>query len=186
MRRYGWQLNIIIASALLTLALLLGGQWIYRQQYQEKPLASNIKELQGVEGVTTGNRDGQVDIQMALGRVPDLQETYLEARKAAAATYGPDGFYLEVKGREGPEVDKAWYKVQYAVYEAARQGNFTDMAKTVEQEARLDGLDSWGLYVDDQNIYLQMHLGGQNLYRVVTVAAGSLQGAGAGAKGGSA
>ncbi|MGI9860331.1 hypothetical protein SDD30_02970 [Moorella naiadis] len=163
----GWRLHFVLLAALLSLSLLTGGQWAYRHFGQEKPLIGALEAVPGVQAVTMMPGTGYLEVQISLGPVTNLQQTYTELEEIIRGAYGQQPFKITLQDNPAPVLDRLWQASQYAVYEAAVQGNFTSMAARVGDLARQAGISGYALNIDDRNIYVEFRQGQNYLYRVI-------------------
>lgn len=163
----GWRLHFVLLAALLTLSLLTGGQWAYRHYSQEKPLTDTLKSDPAVQEATVNRTPDGLEVKVLLGRGADLPQAYRHVQETVYKLYGRQHVRLVVQDRRSPALESLWRESQFAVYEAAVQGNFTRMAATVEQLAHRAGIENYAVNVDDNYIYLQFSQGQAYLYQVV-------------------
>ncbi|MDK2815449.1 MAG: hypothetical protein PWR22_77 [Moorella sp. (in: firmicutes)] len=163
----GWRLHFIFLAALLTVGLLTGGQWAYRHYSREKPLANTLKAIPAVQEATVTRMAERLEIRVILGPGADLPQAYRQVQEAVHRLYGEEQVKLVIQDRRSPALESLWRESQFAVYEAAVRGNFTQMAATVDRLARQAGIDHYAVNVDDNYIYLQFSQGQDYLYQVV-------------------
>ncbi|NLW07257.1 MAG: hypothetical protein GX039_04665 [Clostridia bacterium] len=163
----GWRLHFIIFAFVVSLTLLLGGNWLLRHLSQEKPLTDALLENKTVEAVAIDSTGAILEIRVKLRPVDNLQRAYQEIETSIRKVYDQPGVKLVIQDQRSPALEKLWLTSQYAIYEAAVQGNFTKMATAVDQLARQAGLDNYAVNIDANNIYLQLSEGENYLYQVV-------------------
>ncbi|QGP93441.1 hypothetical protein MGLY_28490 [Neomoorella glycerini] len=163
----GWRLQFVFLAALLTLGLLTGGQWAYRHYSQEKPLADTLKSDPAVQEATVIRTADGLEVRVILGPGADLPQAYRQVQETVHKLYGRQQVKLVIQDRRSPALESLWRESQFAVYEAAVRGNFTQMAATVDRLARQAGIDHYAINVDDNYIYLQFSQGQAYLYQVV-------------------
>ncbi|WP_406678483.1 hypothetical protein [Moorella sp. ACPs] len=163
----GWRLHFIFLAALLTFGLLTGGQWAYRHYSQEKPLADTLKANPAVQEAEVTRTAQGLEVRVILGPGADLPQVYRQVQEAVDKLYGREQVKLVIQDRRSPALENLWRQSQFAVYEAAVRGSFTQMAATVERLARQAGVDQYAVNVDDNYIYLQFSQGQAYLYQVV-------------------
>jgi len=163
----GWRLQFVILTALLSLVLLTGGHWVYRHYTQEKPLTSALIDETAAQEVEISKTATGMEIKVMLGPVGNLQQAYRQVEARIMEVYGQQPVKLVIQDRRSPALEGLWLESQYAIYEAAVKGNFTQMAATVDQLARKASLDHYAVNIDGKNIYLQFSQGQDYLYQVV-------------------
>ncbi|MHB1418778.1 MAG: hypothetical protein ACYCX4_04200 [Bacillota bacterium] len=165
MKIKGLHLPLVVILALLTLALLLGGQRLYVKKYKEQPLQQKMAAVETVKQVKMERTSQGTKFMVQLGPVSDLQKTYLALMDASMTDGQPAE--LVIKDHPSPKLEKVWYNSQFAVYQAVTQGDFTNMSQVVAKEAKDAGLAKFKVYVDEQRVYLQLAEQGNYLYRVI-------------------
>jgi hypothetical protein len=160
------RIPIIIAAMLVTLALLLGGQFLYQKYYIEQPLFKLLHETRAVKSLKFDQGQTQTVLKVEFGEVGNLKEAYGKVTETAEQVLG-SSVPIRIVDHRSPELKQVFDHSQFAVYEAIMNGNFTGMAKTVEEQARLAQLDRYAVYVDRNNVYVQLHKGGNYLYEVI-------------------
>lgn len=155
----GLRTHLIIAFLAVILAMLLAGDFLYQRYYVQEPLKEKLMAVDGVDQVEISGDS----VKVALGQVEDLRQTYIELQAISSR----HGFPVEVTSATDPVLEAAWERAQFAVHEAASQGDFTVMAAKVEQEMVAAGIADYRLAVDNSAIFFQARHGSYNLYRIV-------------------
>ncbi|MGI9952508.1 hypothetical protein V3F56_09125 [Moorellaceae bacterium AZ2] len=110
--------------------------------------------------------DGGEQVVVELGRVENLEETYLSLERTLQQYYRPGTFRLVITDRRSPALKELWDKGQFVVYEAAVRGTFTAMANELESQARAAGINL-RLDMDGRRIYVALYQGSYYLYEIV-------------------
>lgn len=163
----GWRLHFVLLAALITLLLLTGSQWAYRHYSQEKPLAGALLSDPAVVDVAVTRTNTALQVKVTLGPAADLPQIYRRLQERVNQVYGRQAVKIVIQDHRSPALETLWRESQFAVYEAAVRGNFTQMAATVEQLARRAGITGYSIDVDDNYIYVQFSQGEDYLYQVV-------------------
>ena len=143
MRAYGLRLPVVLTALVLALAALFGLQAVYAQQTFAGPLATKLEHVAGVQGVPQVIRTGSgLQITVHLGLVPDLQSTYQDLEKAAAASVGGRAFALAVKGDRSPQLVQDYQQLSFVLDQARATGQFDNLPQQVQTEAKALGLQS--------------------------------------------
>lgn len=155
----GLRIHLIIVFLAVTLAVLLAGDLLYQRLLVQEPLKEELIAITGVKQVEiSGNK-----VKVHLGQVEDLRQTYTRLQAIASRHKLP----VEITSTADPLLEGAWDKAQFAIYEAASRGNFTDMVTRVEQEMAAAGIEDYRLALDDSYIFFQARHGPHTLYRIV-------------------
>ena len=67
-------------------------------------------------------------------------QAYKEINKELTRTMGRKSFQIILEDNPDEVLNQVWYKAQYAIYQAAFQGSFQDMALAVNREALASGV----------------------------------------------
>lgn len=164
--RRPFQYPLALLTALLTLAGLLVGSFVYQEQVKAAPLERDLQAVPGVGGVTIERADRQWVVRVELGRVELLPVTYRQLRERIDRRLGAGRYRLELADGRTPELQRAFYEVSYFVQEARTRGDFAEAARRVEEKGRELGLSRARLYVDPDYLYLELADEGATLYHV--------------------
>ncbi|BBB92622.1 MAG TPA: hypothetical protein PKA28_03660 [Methylomusa anaerophila] len=161
-----WLLGVV--TVIVTLALLLGGQFVWNRYAVAKPLDKMFNGIQGVEQVTVDFNDQiksneQVSIQVKLGDIDNLQKVYTEVIKNLEKKGGTQKYDLVIQDDRSPELEDFYYSVHYYIQEAIVTGKFAVMAERIQSQSNSAGVNTQ-VYVDTDNIYLQMKKNGRAMY----------------------
>jgi len=150
----GLKIPIIIASLLAGMALFFAGQCLYQKFNYNDPLNRYLSNNQAIEAynITTGDI---TLVEVALNHEAELMSSYHVLNRDLNNILYKKNFQLNLLDNRDDEINKVWYRCQYAVYEAAYTGNFTEMAAVVNREAQASGVEAI-INIDHENIYLSM------------------------------
>lgn len=151
-----------------TLLILFGAQTVWHTFAVAKPLDKAFQGIDGVQAVTwdKGKDEGPVTLKVKFDNVVNLQTSYNAVQGQAKDVLGKTPFQIVIQDSRSPELEELYHELHYHIQEAIFTGHFGDMASKVETEAKLSGAAS-RVYVDAQNIYLQLTKGEADLYAVV-------------------
>lgn len=167
MRLKDLRISFIIIAIFVSLALLLGGQFLYQKYYVEQPLFKILHETKAVKNLKYDQNQPQAVLQVEFGDVGNLKESYTRVEEKAEQVLGHP-VPIKVVDHRSQDLSQVFDNSQFAVYEAIMNGNFTVMAKTVAEQAGLAHLDRYAVYVDRNNVYIQLHKGNYYLYEVIS------------------
>lgn len=162
----GWPVRwtIVLVSMGVVLAVLFGGQVVYKKMGVERPvrgeiLASGVAEQVALQRV--GDRD-KVCVQLKPG--VDLCEAYRCIELALGSR--ADSLDIEITNRSEEKFLPVWYHIQYTMYEAAARGNFSEAARGIVSLARQNGMEA-RFWVDEKRLYLELRSGEDHFYKVI-------------------
>jgi len=155
----------MVALALLTVFILVGGQIAYGRFFVERPL---LNELQSIPGVTTAKLEKTPaghDIVLQISAVGNLPSVYQQAKDVARRNLSPDSFTLKIVDNRTPLLTELYWQMQIHIEEAVVQGNFATVAERISDLAATKGV-SENFYVDEECIYLELYQDETYLYAV--------------------
>jgi DNA-directed RNA polymerase subunit L len=155
-------------SLIITVAVLYAGQAVWRNYAIDLPLDKALNKIEGVEEVAwdSGNSiNGSMSIYVKLGSISNLQKTYEEINKIIEQTLKGREYSLEITDDRSPELEQAYYDIHHFVQKSIVDGDFPTLevkvrekAGTIEAKAKV--------YVDEQNIYIQIDKKDSSLFAV--------------------
>ncbi|MCX7780552.1 MAG: hypothetical protein N2491_06510 [Negativicutes bacterium] len=160
---------VVLATIMLTVAVLGGGQLLWQKYAVAKPLDT---VLQGIDGVAKVAHDGgsrkddTVKIYVTLQHAANLQKTYTAIMEVAGNALGGKRFKVIVADTRTPELEQLSYLVQPHIQEAVATGMFTQMASYIQEQAAAKNVAAQ-VFIDSANIYLKLAKDGAELYQIV-------------------
>lgn len=154
-------------GVILTLALLAGGYWLYQRFLVEKPLADALHQLPEVMDWSLRKDKDKKVLIVELASVSNLKESSNAIKDTAEHFLGKEAVEIHLLDRRSSELEKVMYAVQFPLYEALVQGNFTHMAEFIRIEAENAKLSRYQIYIDESYLYIQLHQGQNYLYEIV-------------------
>jgi len=152
--------GLIVLVALVTLGVLTGVQFGWKKFMLDGPVKVKLSTVQGVSGVSLDQEKTKGIIEVMLTDVPNLKETAQSVLEAAG------GSKVKLLDKRTPELLAVMEKTRFDIEEAMMRGNFTAMEKAIDGAAKSAKLDRYGVYMDSDNIYLQLHKGENYLYQI--------------------
>ena len=154
------QVGLVVLVAVMTLALLFGVQFGWKKYILESSVTSRLNSIDGVKEIqlNAGNENSMLGI--TLQAVPNFKQTALQLAKAAG------GGKIIITDNRSAELQAILEKLRFNIEEGISQGDYTQMQDSVAAAAKEGKLDRYGLYLDADNIYLQLHKGDNFLYQV--------------------
>ena len=161
-----WLSGAIALAA--TLFILFGGQAIYQNFAVAKPLDKAFADIEGVKAVAweKAKDDKAITLRVSLAGTPNLQLTYTTIEDKARAILGKGELNIVISDSRTEELEQAYHEMHLYIQEAVATGRFSQMADQVKEKAAKAGVDS-RVYVDSQNIYLQLAKDSAELYTVI-------------------
>jgi hypothetical protein len=157
-------------ALIITAACLFLGQAVWQSYAVDLPLDKALNEIDGVISVALDDSqkiNDNTTIYVTLGDTDNLQKTYREISIKIEQTLKDDEYILEIKDNRSPELEQTYYDIHFYIQKAIVDGDFPQLEAKVREKADLAGAAA-KLYVDEQNIYLQLVKNDVFLYSVVT------------------
>lgn len=158
---------VVAVVFIATLSLLFAGQWLYFNFYFKNPLSEEIQKIAAVEQYKILNTPRGRQLQIYLNEVEDLKETYLSIESIPGIAENKDEIEIVLVDKSDKRLKSIWEIIQFSVYEAIKQGEYTEMVATVKDLSQKAGLDKCRIQIDGRNLYLQLHKEGKYLYRII-------------------
>lgn len=165
-RGHSWLSGVIALAA--TLLILFGAQALYHTIAVAKPLDKAFEGIDGVRSVTWDkkNNDKEVTLRLDLDNASNLQTTYKTVETKARTVLGKTPFQLDIRDTRTPELEQTYHALHFHIQEAVVTGRFSEMADKINEKAKESGVKAQ-VYVDAQNVYLQLTQGDADLYAVI-------------------
>lgn len=159
---------VVVITFVLTFSIIYAANYWRQQHLVVEPLREQLLALEAVEDVNMENGRSN-EISVSLGHVSQFAEVYREIQ-SVLKTRNEDLDRLTIVDRRNPYLNSLYSRIEFALMEGERQGNYTEMSKEInlllEEEAELN---SYSLRVDQQAIYLQLDAGDYYLYEVIPI-----------------
>lgn len=145
-------------ALVITIACLYIGQAVWQNYSVNLPLDKALHEIEGVETATwskSNNVNDTVKIYITLGNAANLQKVYSETVYRIEQTLKNRKYTLEIKDNPSPELEQVYYDIHYYIQKSIMDGDFPMLEAKVREKAVAAGAEA-KVYVDEQNIYLQL------------------------------
>lgn len=156
-------------ALIITVTLLYAGQALWQNYVIDLPLGKTLNEIDGVEKVTWDSGSSfysAVSINIELGNINNLQKTYKEIKEKIDTTLNGREYLLEISDDRSQELEQAYYDIHYYVQKSIVDGDFPTLEVKVREKAEMIGAHA-KVYVDEQNIYLQLDKKDSSLFAVI-------------------
>ena len=163
----GLRLYVVIAAVFVTLAVLLTVQFLYQKYDVEQPLFKLYSQTKLVNKVPTIEQTGtSVKVILDVKKTDNIRQAYQNLNNYTEQIMGGTKFTLELKDNRNKELENAYYQSQFVIYEALAKGDFTKMADVIQQNAVKVGGTS-KVYIDNDNVYVEILNGNNYLYEII-------------------
>lgn len=164
------QLLKVCMAFIITVACLYIVQTVWLSHAIDKPLDKALNDIDGVLSVTVDDNHKANDnttIYVTLSNTTNLQKTYKEINTKIEQTLKAGKYTLEIEDNRSDELEQTYYDMHFYIQKAIVDGDFPLLEAKVQEKADLAGIEA-KVYVDGQNIYLQLVKNDVFLYSVVT------------------
>lgn len=155
-------------ALIITVAGLYIGQALWQNYAVDLPLDNALNGINGVEKVTWNNGSNIndiVDIDVTLNDTANIKKTYDEITGKIEETLKGRQYALEIVDNRSSELEQTYYDIHYYIQKAIMDGDFPLLGEKVQEKAAAAGVTA-KVYVDAQNIYLQMTKDSSSLYSI--------------------
>ncbi|HHW41126.1 MAG TPA: hypothetical protein GXX19_08260 [Syntrophomonadaceae bacterium] len=161
------QLNIttVVIALIISLGLMLGGQYLYEKYYVKESVKEKIASVVKVDEVRIAKQEQPPTVYIRTSQIDDLQTVYQKVEKIVRQELGTD-YQVVFLDRRTPKLTEIYENSQFAIQEAIATGSFQKMHRSVQNLAEANHVD-YRVTVDSFNIYLQLRDGQGYLYEVI-------------------
>ena len=162
----GIRLPVVVLTVVMVLAVLFGIQYIYHKVNVEQPLFKLYSQTKAVQKFEIDNKSNVTEVNIDLKKTDNLQQTYQKLYLTTVKVLGKNNFQLKIKDNRNKDLENAYYSMQFIINEALMRGNFSQMAQVINEKASETKAVS-KVFIDDQNIYIQLEKENSYLYEIV-------------------
>ncbi len=163
-----FKIYVVIISFVISLSILIAGNWLYEDIYINNPLSVRIKEISAIKEYNFIETDDETYINVELNANSDLKDTYLSITSAVNSVKGKENnIKIKIKDNPNDKLTDYWGQVQFAVYQALEQGDYTNMVKILTDKANHYNFSKCKIDMDDSRIYVQINNNNNFLYKVI-------------------
>ena len=165
MNWHGLRWPVVALAFAGSLLAIWGGQYLFQRYGYQAPLQQAVAADQSVESFTVSDQGRSTVYSVRFQPGGNLEQEWQDLNQILAARAGGRSYRIEPVDNPDPALDQVYYNVQYAIYDALARGTFQAMADRVSREAKAAGVTA-GLWVDDQNIYLELSDGSHFVQKI--------------------
>ncbi|MEW6183346.1 MAG: hypothetical protein AB1500_09265 [Bacillota bacterium] len=163
---YGFRIKAILISLVIGLICLFGGQWLYNKYGYQQSLQQVLERQPQVAEFKTEEQGDRLAIKVRLKSAGNLMVTYQQLEGALDNALGKRSFVLELMDNRDASLEEAYYRSQFALYQALAQGSFEEMEAEINRQAGAVGATA-RVYIDGDNVYLALIKGDRFLAKVI-------------------
>ncbi len=159
------RLTTVIAAMVITLSLLLGGQYIYEKYILKQGLNQKVSQIVKVDEIKIAKQEKPPVVYIRASQIKDLQVTYRRLEKTVKEQLGPE-YQIVLLDRRTSKLQTLFEDCQFPIQEAISTGSFQEMYQTVSQKARYKNVN-YKISVDSYNVYVQFRDEEGYLYEII-------------------
>jgi hypothetical protein len=162
-----WRIPTIVAAMLITLALLLGGQFLYEKHFVKDGLDRQVAKVAAVDDLRIAKDEKPPAVYVRINNAQDLQTDYQGLTDVIRKQLGPQ-YKVVLLDNRTPKLQSLYEQGSFAIQEAIATGNYQAMQKSVSRLAAANKTQS-NISVDSYNVYLELRdeQGSGYLYEVI-------------------
>jgi hypothetical protein len=160
---------MVAISFLVGLGLLVSAHYLWQRTAVEKPLVERLRQDPDVSSVTLRHENGRLAVEVLLKAVPRLATTTERIGSLVRQAY-PRVARITYKDQSNTALEALYYDMHFALHQAARNGDYREMADWVHALAHNGNLTDYRVEVGSTAIYLQLHAEDAYLYRIIPLA----------------
>ncbi|HHW57453.1 MAG TPA: hypothetical protein GXX15_07280 [Clostridia bacterium] len=157
-----WQ--IVLVTFIIAFGILFASFQIYQNKILPDKISRDIKTVEFVKVVTISIDDNGYNIKVELGKVKSLMETYKEIE--SKINKYPVKINILLIDNPSDKLNNVYYNCQFAIYEAIQKGDYIKMYDTIREISYKNSVIPY-VYIDKQNIYLDLRDNSHYLYRII-------------------
>lgn len=166
MKKNEFRVFLSILALIFSLGIFLGGYNLYIKWGLEKPLIKDLSSLSSVQGVSIEKNDQKYELKVKLKKVSNIQEQYKEIEKQVKSGLGNKEYELEIVDRRNDALELLFNQLQPTIYEAVANNRYLWLDEEVARRTAEKKM-SYVIFIDEQNLYLQLMDGNAYLYEVI-------------------
>lgn len=168
---FRWPVMLIVA--LLTFGAIFAFNLWHQQRIIKEPLLESLQQMDGVQSVevSTQEHSQKMIYLVTLSDANNLPAVYSQMDELLLSTYhNRDNYLLLLAENSNSYLQSVYEKIQFALMEGERTGNYTGMNEEVSRllEQEEDKVD-YSLWVDQDRIYLFLSSGSNYLYKIIPI-----------------
>lgn len=150
---------------LITLCLLLSGQFFYEKYVIKDGLYKKISQVSSINDVRIAKHEAPPTVYVSLNQNDDLQTVYNNIEKIVQQQLGTE-YKLVLLDNRTPRLKAVNELCQFPIQEAIATGNFQEMRQKVKKIAEEKHID-YSISVDSYNVYLSLKDQNGYLYEII-------------------
>jgi hypothetical protein len=157
----------IAVIALLSLSIMIAGQYLYTRFSVEKSLISKLSQRPYVNHVELIKETGRLRVSLELKDVDNISDTWNEIYSITNKHLRNQAFSLDISGNPDALIEELYNKeIQFYLYEAIQTGNYSKMRSSLNEiESAEDATIK--VFIDARILFLHIQRGEYYQYKVI-------------------
>lgn len=146
----------IVVTAALSLILLLGGWFMYRQTALERPIEKMLANYPGVTSAQAHITQKQAVLKLDLESNVDLRGMIAQLRKEQGSLLEGRSIKLDIADHSTPEIEELWKQASFSVAEAMANKRYTMIPDTLAEIQNENNGYTISSDMDDRYVYVAL------------------------------
>ncbi|GAB6098681.1 hypothetical protein JCM16358_05600 [Halanaerocella petrolearia] len=159
--------KLLALVLVLSLVFFFGGSYLFDSYKINRALQEDLVAIDGVEGVTINKLDSEYKLTINLADVSNLQQVFLKIDERVKKSLTEEEYRLKFSSQGSSEFEKLYNKVNLALYEAIKTGEFVQLEDRLVDYKEGYNLKQAQVQIDTDHIYLSLAKGDQEIYKVI-------------------
>ena len=157
----------VAVATVLTFTILYAGNAYYTKLTVGDPLERVFRDAPSVLSYQVDRSQPVTVVRVALRDVADLRQEVQSLEERAAGVLRGQAVKIVVQDTRDEALSAAYYAMHFHIQEALVTGRFSEMEAKVATVAVGAGLDRHRVFINERNVYVQLHHNGRYLYEVL-------------------
>ncbi|UZQ83135.1 hypothetical protein OEI98_000140 [Thermoanaerobacter sp. RKWS2] len=157
-----WQ--IVLITFVVVFGFLFASFQLYQNKILPDKISKDVSTVRFVKMVTISTDTNGYTIKVRLGEVENLMETYKEIENKVNKY--PVKINILLIDNPNEKLNNVYYNSQFSIYEGIQKGDYMKMYDTIKEISSKNNVISY-VYIDKQNIYLDLRDGSHYLYKII-------------------
>ncbi|MBW4839275.1 MAG: hypothetical protein KZY74_07750 [Paenibacillaceae bacterium] len=146
----------IAASIAISVLVLFGGWFLYRQWAIERPLENIVKSVDGVNQVKMDIKPDELALKLSLKPGTDLGALVRQIEQNGKEQIGNRTLKLDVEDHSSPALDQLWENALFTVAQAMENKQYTQITAALKQMEQENDQLTATAEMDEKNVYITL------------------------------
>jgi hypothetical protein len=162
----------IVLSLMATLTLLFGGWFMYQKVQIEKPILTEIGQMQSAELTKLEVGKDRIHIDLKVTNPEPFPQEYQQLKRMLAERVGNKPVEIEIDNK-AKALEEIWTNGVFAFTEAVDLHQYSRIPQIIGQWKEAYSLDEVLTQMDEENIYVYLKRGSEDFYAIVPRSSGN-------------